>query len=173
MFRARAAVYYVLNIGTNQRNQELMLKTQQQNLETRKIGVVQDIIRYASTSESVANYYELLKYDWKDYDDFDRKYGPDNNLEATAKREALWIVWGMCGSMVRKGIVEIADVSDAFVSIETVWLKFKPIIEEVRLKYYGAECLRDMEYLADEIYKYRQSRDASKISLDNLGQKTL
>jgi hypothetical protein len=152
-----AAVFYIFNLRISQRNQELMLKAQQQTLETRRISVVQDIMKEASSTEAITSYYELLNYQWSDYDDFERKYGSKTNPEAAAKRDALWTIWSMVGALLRKGIVGIDDIYDACAGIDKHWEKFKPIIDEYRRGFGWQVFLKDFEYLAGEIVKYQKS----------------
>jgi hypothetical protein len=51
-----AAVYYMFTLRMNMRTQELALKAQQQNLETRRIGLVDNIITRTWDEGSVRNY---------------------------------------------------------------------------------------------------------------------
>ena len=155
-----AAVFYILNLRVSQRNQELMLKSQEQNLETRRIGVIDSITSRIIDSDGTRDYMELLRYEWKDYEDFERKYGSENNLEAATRRYTHWNSYNEIGWMLRKGIVEADDLYDAgVIGSIFVWAKYKPVIEEIRRRYFGQGYLRDFEYLAGEIVKVAKKRD--------------
>jgi len=56
-----AAVYYVFTLRINSRTQELALKAQQQNLETRRIGLVDNIITRTYDEGFLKNFFELLR----------------------------------------------------------------------------------------------------------------
>ncbi len=64
--------YYIMNIRISQRNQELMLKAQEQTLETRRIGIFQNLSSQITSEEGLKRYYELMNYEWADYDEFER-----------------------------------------------------------------------------------------------------
>ena len=103
-----AAVFYILNLRVSQRNQELMLKAQQQTLENRRISTVQERMRYATNSEILKNFIEMSEYEWIDYEDFERKYDSDSNPEVWAKKWQLWSIWSSMGSMMRNGVINSA-----------------------------------------------------------------
>ena len=67
-----AAGYYVLNMKAT--------------LETRRIGVIENMMNNMTSYEGNRNLIELLNYEWTDYEDFEKKYGSDNNADAAAKR---------------------------------------------------------------------------------------
>jgi hypothetical protein len=156
-----AAVYYVMTLKTTQRNQELMLKAQQQNLETRRIGLMDSIIARSINKEAMRSIFELLRYEWSDYGDFERKYGSENNVEAAATRYAVWNAYDSIGMMLRKGMVEAEDIYDVGSVCIFLWVKFKPVIEENRRRYNGESYLKDFEYLYEEMMKVKLSRDPS------------
>jgi hypothetical protein len=156
-----AAVYYVMTLKTTQRNQELMLKAQQQNLETRRIGLMDSIIARSINKEAMRSIFELLRYEWSDYGDFERKYGSENNVEAAATRYAVWHAYDSIGMMLRKGMVEAEDIYDVGSFSLFLWVKFKPVIEENRRRYNGESYLKDFEYLYEEMMKVKLSRDPS------------
>jgi len=108
-----AAIYYILTLKNNQKTQELALKTQQQNLETRRIGLVDSIINRTYSEVFARDHLELLRFEWSDYEDFERKYGSESNVEAAAKRFRLWFTMNAVGGMLRKGLLEAEDCYDA------------------------------------------------------------
>jgi len=74
------------------------------------------------------NIIELLRYDWSDYEDFERKYGTENNVEAAAIRYSVWNTFNSLGMMLRKGMVEAEDIYDVGSVLLYIWVKYKPII---------------------------------------------
>jgi hypothetical protein len=153
--------YYVLTVRNNQKNQELMLKAQQQTLETRKIGLTDSIIARSITLDFLRCVLELLGYEWNDYEDFEKKYGSESNVEASAKRYMVWNSYNSMGMMLRKGMVEAEDIFDAGSPSVFLWIKYKDVIEENRRRYNGTDYLMDFEYLSNEMLKLKQIKDPS------------
>ncbi len=92
---------------------------------------------------------------------FERKYGSENNLEATAKRFAVWQDYNLIGLMLRKGLVEADDLYDMGVQgVIFLWEKYKHVIEEERRRYMSKNFLMDFEYLAGEIFRVVKERDS-------------
>ncbi|MCX6653605.1 MAG: hypothetical protein NTY03_00635 [Candidatus Bathyarchaeota archaeon] len=150
-----AAFYYVMNLRISQRNQE-------QTLETRKLQFVTGITNQLNTEEGHRRYGELMNMEWKDYDDFERKYGSENNAEAASRRYATWNSYNEIGSMLRKGIVEADDLYDTGANGTIfVWAKYKPVVEEIRRRYLGQGYLTGFEYLAGEMLRVARKRDPS------------
>jgi hypothetical protein len=143
-----AAGYYVLNMKAT--------------LETRQIGLIQNISTNIANEEGQKRYFELMNYEWTDYEDFVRKYDSENNPDAAAKRYALWNDFNTMGMIIRKGLVKAEDLYNiGFSGLPLFWEKYKPIVEEVRRRYNGSEYSRDMEFLAGEMLRYVQSKDPS------------
>jgi len=154
---AVTCAYYIMNLKNTQRNMEM-------TLETRRIGVLQNLMSVYSNIEGVRSSIEQFGYEWKDYADFEKKYGTENNVEEASKRFATWNHWNSVGSMLRKGVVSIEDVWDTS-GTSSLWLleKYKLIVEEHRRRYTGKFYLKDWEYLAGEMSKYLKTLDPSYV----------
>jgi len=154
--------YYVLTVRANQRNMR-------QTLETRQISLIDNMVRRSMDVEGFRNLFELLRYEWEDYGDFERKYGSENNVEASSKRFSLWQEFNLIGLMLRKGLVTADDLFDmGMQGVLFLWEKYKSIIDEERKRYLGKNWLRDFEYLAGEMLKVVQKRDAAYIVPETL-----
>ena len=150
-----AAIFYVLNLRISQRNMRL-------TLETRRLSLIENIASHVTDEEGEKRMQELSNYEWTDYEDFNRKYGSENNVGASAKRYALWHDYNKIGMMLRKGLVDVEDLYMLGLwAVSLFWEKYKPIVEETRRRYAGKDYLKDMEYLAAEITKYQQLIDPS------------
>jgi hypothetical protein len=157
-----AAFYYVMNLRISQRNQALMLKSQELTLETRRIDMLESIGTRISSEDGMKRFYELMSYEWKDYADYNSKYGSENNLEATAKRTAQWNSYNRMGMLLRKGFVDVGELYDmGYPGVVYFWEKYKLIVEESRRRYTGKDYCNGMEYLAGEMLKHMQLRDPS------------
>jgi hypothetical protein len=114
------------------------------------------------SEEAQRRWIDLMNMEWKDYDDFERKYGSDVNPENYAKRMSLWASYDMLGHLLRKNI---ADAETCYISGGTfsvfVWEKFKDILIEHRRRYVGADMYSGLEYLSTEMLKLRLKNDPS------------
>jgi hypothetical protein len=106
------------------------------------------------------NIMELLRYEWSDYGDFERKYGSENNPESAAKRFGIWLSMNAVGGMLRNGVLSAEDCYDAGLhGFLFSWVKYKPIIEEVRRRYWGKDYLKDYEFLSNEMLRVMKEHD--------------
>ena len=150
-----AAIFYVLNLRISQRNMR-------QTLETRKLQFVTNITNQLNSEEGHRRYTELINMEWKDYDDFEKKYGSDYNLDNYAKRMNVWKTYNTLGMLVREKLVEpevlyrINNIDPLF-----MWSKFKDVIKEQRKRYSPEDDLSDFEFLYNEIYRVALSRNPS------------
>jgi hypothetical protein len=146
--------YYTLTVRASQRNMR-------QTLETRQISLIDNMVTRSMSEQGFKNLFELLRYEWDDFEDFERKYGSENNLEATAKRFSVWQDYNLIGLMLRKGLVEADDLYDMGVQgVIFLWEKYKHVIEEERRRYMSKNFLMDFEYLAGEIFRVVKERDS-------------
>jgi len=101
-----AAVFYLLNLRVGQKNQALMLKAQEQTLETRKLQFIQGTTQNLLNEEGMKRYGELMNMEWRDYGDFERKYGSDYNLHNYAKRTTIMMNYTMLGACLREKLID-------------------------------------------------------------------
>jgi hypothetical protein len=150
-----AAIFYVLNLRISQRNMNT-------TLETRKLQFVTSITSQLLSEEGQRRYGELVNMEWTDYDDFERKYGSDYNLDNYAKRMSVWNLYNTLGMLLRERLVEpellysINNIDPLF-----MWSKFKGVIAENRKRYGGMDNFSDFEFLNNEILGIKLSRDPS------------
>jgi hypothetical protein len=157
-----AAIFYVLNLRISQKNQEISQRNMRQTLETRKLQFVTSITSQLISEEGHRRYFELLNMEWKDYDDFERKYGSDYNLDNAAKRLNVWKTYNTIGMLVREKLIEpevIYKIDTANVCF--IWSKFKDIMPEWEKHYGGGNSLSDFKFLSDELQRIALSEDPS------------
>jgi hypothetical protein len=163
---ATSVVAFVINsIITSrktEKTQELTLKAQQQNLETRQAQLYMNIFDSLLNVDTIKDDYELMEYKWKDYDDFEKKYGSTNNLDGTAKRQSLHSRLDSVGWLVKCGVV---DPNWAYNQISGLilfhWEKFKPIFFEIRKREGWPNYYENFEYLAGVCDKIGRDRGLS------------
>lgn len=78
------SLFYHANILNNAN------KTQQLQLETRQAQLYTQMIQEFFDEKYMKKNIHMLKMWWEDYDDFERKYGSDNNEDSYAERYSFW-----------------------------------------------------------------------------------
>jgi len=152
-------VYYLTIMRNNQRSQR-------QSEETRKIQLLLDHNQYIMNRN---DWNSVMSMEWEDYDDFMEKYGWESNPELYEKRNGVWRRLHFSGLLVRDGLIDISTFVDYIGDNSPVmWNKFKDIIEEQRILFDNPELYVGIEYLANEVEKYRLRRGMKpKVLLDD------
>ena len=147
-----AAIFYVLNLRISQRNMR-------QTLDTRQFQLLMQLSEFITTKEGCKNYLEFISMEWKDYDDFEKKYGSDANPDSYALRETISGWLNKAGLLLRNGMIDKELLYDyyGFVPIG-LWNKYSEIIHIQRELYATPELYRHWEYLYDEMIKIAAER---------------
>ena len=97
--------------------------------------------------------------EWKDYDDFERKYGSDANPESLVVRDFIGTWYSKAGLLLRYGMIDRELLYD-FLGYDSisVWNKYGEIVRTQRELYSFPEMYRDWEYLYDEMVKIASRR---------------
>jgi hypothetical protein len=143
-----AAFYYVTMVRINQR--------------ALKISMTNNLLQFFSTVEGWKIWGEIMNMTWKDYEDFEKKYGSDYNLDNFAKRHAVWVQLDLLGDQLRAGDLDRETIYTGFGTGATwIWAKFKPVFDENRRRYNGKDSWVGLEYLAGEMLKMKLERNPS------------
>ena len=144
-----AAIYYIVNLRISQMNQELNLKAQQQNLETRQAQLfLQLYSQYYNKDwlEALRNNTFVMHY--KDFDEFMAKYGPETNPEAYKGFDMLSHYFEGAGVMVKNGLINPKMVADLFAEeFRDYWEKASPVFLEYRKRSNNPKVCENQEYL--------------------------
>ena len=139
-----AAIYYVLQI----RHQSRMRQT----------DLIMRVYSALSTKELEEAWYKVLNLEFKDYNDFLKKYG--DIMSETSVNVAFSIIayfFDGIGVLLHKKLVDIDLVDDLMSeSIIVTWEKMKPIVEGYRKRYGFKKDLVWFENLYNEIKKREQ-----------------
>jgi hypothetical protein len=144
-----AAFYYVYNMRAAERNKKIQLSL--------------SIADKLGSKEFQRDYVTLWLLDWKDIDDFLKKYDASVNTEASrehfAQRHSQWETYNNLGYLLRKGLVdeEIIYNADGFYSVD-IWCRYWPIIDYYRRVETGPRWYEDFEYLAKRMWKLTKAR---------------
>lgn len=126
-----AAIYYVYNMRISQRNSALVLKAQEQTLETRQAQLYMQLFQSLNSEEFIKRYIDLLNMEWSDYDDFEKKYGSDEHPENFAKRFSTFYLYDGVGYLLQRGLLDeetayrLCGLASCY-----VWKKYEKVIKE-------------------------------------------
>jgi hypothetical protein len=106
------------------------------------------------------NWLDLGNMQWRDWDDYVKRYDSSVNRENFGKRVAFWNTCESIGYQYRTGAVDLEtvyNVCGAYV-IQS-WAKFKPIVERYREWEWAKDTYSNWERLADALEKLQGERD--------------
>jgi len=134
-----AAIYYALNIRHQRETRQAQLFMQ-----------VFDRLNQKETRKQIGDF--IYVWEWKDFDDFWDKYGPERNIEAWASFNSFSMYYEGLGVMIKRGLIEPTIVDDIMSGeIIRVWEKFEPVVREWRKRQNWPQLLEWNEYLYNEI----------------------
>ena len=126
--------------------------------KTRRLQMLQNMWEWISTEEGYLRMSELMKMHWKDYEDFNQKYGNQTHPKNYAMRWSVWNKMHGLGYMVKEGAIDVETVYEhSGARIIWLWTRFKPIILVIR-EMGGSYALKWWEYLVDELEKVAEQR---------------
>jgi len=140
-----AAVYYVVNLRETAKNRRITLTT--------------TMMQPFMTVEGLRQFINLISMDWKDLDDFKKKYDSRVNPQNYAERLSIWNLCENLGQLYREGLIDLKTLyGGSSYMIQIMWLKFKPIIEMYRGGDFPKNYASNFEYLAEELNEYHRAR---------------
>ena len=141
-------IYYAINLREQRRNG--------------RITLANSLTQRMETYDFHRTYADLLYYKWKDYDDYEKKYGSDNNIDSYAKRLSMWRFYNGLGNMLKNNVIDAEVLYDhGGDGAIMLWAKFELIIKTTRKVYTLGDWLEGFEYLADEMLKTAKRRNPS------------
>jgi hypothetical protein len=107
---------------------------------------------------------KVLNLDFKDYEDFVKKYGPYLSDSPTMKAlTKINVFYAQLGGLVEENLIDFKLVYGVFgTAIWRTWPKVKPIIEGYRKASNQPAYLDSFEYLYNEVMKRSQKLRAKK-----------
>lgn len=122
--------------------------------KTRQAGLFMQLYDHAMDDEFWKKLNEVVWYhEWKDYDDWMKKYGPEN-----PQAYATWFSIGTylegVGLLVKRKLIDVSLVSDLMLGIITeYWRKYEPLIKELRIRQKYPYYFEWVEYLYNKVKK--------------------
>jgi hypothetical protein len=113
------------------------------------------------SEEGSRRWIELMQSEWKDFDDFLKKYDSSVNLDYFAKRNAVWNTCDILGYQYMTGLLDLGTLwTICNTAVPYTWSKFGPIIEEYKKRgEYYQHTYEHFEYLAYELSKIMAKTD--------------
>jgi hypothetical protein len=147
-----AAVYYIMTLRVQQRN----VKT---NIESRQIQLLTQLSQPAMSYEGQKRYLEYMNIEWKDYDDFENKYGSDNNPDNYAIRYSWNSYFQTIGVLLKYGLIE-PDILYDYTGSTLIWAwgKYRGIYERMREAYGNPALYENWEYAYNEMVRVAEVR---------------
>ena len=126
-------------------------------VDTRQAQLFMDLYNHYYSKETMRDESEVIfQWEWKDFEDFWKKYGPETNVEAFTKWDSLETYIKGVGVLVRRKLIDPDLVKDLMgTSIILHWEKFGSVIKEIRRRYWP-HAYEWFEYLYDEMKKREQ-----------------
>ena len=147
--------YYVMTVRNQNRARQIQL-----------ISQISDF-----TSAEYQKRGQLLSVmQWDDYDDFERKYGSDVDVESFSMRYGAWSDFSRTGFLLKEGLIDIETLQGILggqLGPVWQWNKFESIIKEQRRRYKMPYLFIWWEYLADEVTNYYESKGYRDIIPEN------
>ena len=127
-----------------------------EQVKNRRINQTHIVMQTLQTYEGMRRWIDLMNMEWKDYDDFEKRYGSDVNPDNFANRSTMFRFYNAMGYLVESGLADVETVHKLNgIGPIWVWAKFEPIIKENRRRYSGKNEYWGMEYLAGEVLKVK------------------
>jgi hypothetical protein len=141
-----ASIVYYANILRNAN------KTQQMQLETRQTQLFMYLYDKFCSESFRRSYYEIMSWEWTDFDDYSNKYGPYTNPEKNYIRGNVGSFFEGLGVLVKNKQISPELVDDLMSQhIITYWEKFGPILIEARTVRNYPHAAEWVEYLYNQV----------------------
>ena len=146
-----AAIYYIMSLRYNMRARQMEII----RLHTSDFGSEQGLQRNMA----------VMNMEWKDYEDFMKKYG-FSNPEMASKWCSMLYMYEATGLIIKNKIVKPELIYDlAGYGVPLMWERFKDVIQGWRAEW-GRETWTNAEFFVKEMLKIKLRNDPSfKINL--------
>jgi hypothetical protein len=131
------------------------------NMNARQMETCRLAMSDMTSDHGLDRYATVMTLEWKDYEDFNQKYGWSNPKMFGNWCSQFFMLESM-GVLVKSGVApaETMYYLGAYGAIY-LWEKYKDIIQGRRDAAYGQDYMINLEYLAGEMRKIKMKHDAS------------
>ena len=147
-----AVVYHIMTLRNTRKNQELTLKAQEHTLETRQAQLFMNIYESFKNKDFLMDWWTILLWEWSDIDDFNQKYGIQTNPDAFSSFSAVAGYLEGVGVLLSRDLLDPTFVDDLMSGpVRIFWEKFKPVAEDIRIRWGNPAAYEWIEYLYNQI----------------------
>jgi len=128
--------------------------TQLKNISsTRHAELFMSLYNHYNDVEFVKYFTEItINWEWRDFEDWQKKYGPKTNIEAYSSWAAVGNYFKGVGVLVQKKMIDISLVDELISSLViNYWEKCEHVIKEYRMQYRHPKAWIWVEYLYNEL----------------------
>jgi hypothetical protein len=144
--------YHIMTLRNTRKNQELTLKAQEQTLETRQAQLFMNLYESFKNKEFLMDWWSILLWEWSDIDDFNQKYGILTNPDAFSSFSAVAGYLEGVGVLLSRNLLDPTFVDDLMSGpVRIFWEKFKPVVEDIRIRWGNPAAYEWVEYLYEQI----------------------
>jgi len=138
-------------------------KTQQLTLETRQAQLFMQVYsRWNSRDFARAYGRARYVYEWTDYEDIQKKYGPRVDLEAFSDIQIISTYFEGMGVLVKRGLIDISLIDDLLSDRIVWWWEYmNPIRQHSRKLRNNPKLYDSLEYLYNELKKRQKQATTS------------
>ena len=128
-------------------------------LETRQAQLFMQVYDRFSDTDFAESYVDVMyRWNWTDYDDFLKKYGPETDAQAYTRFVTMPNFFQGLGVLLKRKLIDPAMVLDLMPITITLWEKIRPFAE-IRRKHLNNPLLwKSWQYLYDEVKKYEKQQ---------------
>ena len=135
-----AAIYYVFNMRAT--------------LHTRQAQMLMSLYQNWNQPKFQEAWMDLISWEWKDYDDFQSKYGRNSNPDEYSKFILIGAFFEGLGVFIKRGFIDPKLVDDLMsMYIISFWQKLGSIMYEARERLNSPTLGEYAEYLYNVIYE--------------------
>ncbi|MCX6655133.1 MAG: hypothetical protein NTY03_08435 [Candidatus Bathyarchaeota archaeon] len=140
-------IYYIINMRETNKN--------------RRVTLTNALMQSFISEEGSRRYMEIMQMEWKDFDDFVRKYDSSHNIDNFSKRNTVWNTCDILGYQYMSGLLDLGTLWTICNSaVPEAWKKFGPVIEEYKKRgELYKHTWEHFEYLAYELSKIMAETD--------------
>jgi len=122
---------------------------------SRKAQIFMEMYRDFKRPDIQSAYSDISRvWQWDSIEDFNEKYGPENNPDEFQKYMLVYSVYEGLGVLIYRNIIDVTMIEELMRSyVVGFWEKLAPIIYEWRVKYDSPIIAEWMEYLYNEVSK--------------------
>jgi len=149
-----AAIYYIYNIGATRKTQELALKSQEQNLETRQAQLFMQIYAKLYEPDFLMNLNNAITTEYRSFEEHQRKTSFTENPDEAKKVGPVNLYFEGMGVLVKRKLISPGMVDDLLSGfIISYWEKYRDWVYELRRRYNYPAAGEHIEYLYNEVKK--------------------